>query len=47
MNRFIFIFCFNLGLIAGFPPAFATEAGEIQVLIDVSGSMKQNDPNNL
>lgn len=50
MKQSLLVFCISLLFVAG--PAVAQpdtqySADEIQVLIDVSGSMKQNDPQNL
>ncbi len=42
------ILTFLVGMLFGFSPAFADEqSDDIRILIDVSGSMKLNDPNNL
>jgi len=38
---------FLLGLMALLSPAQATKNNDVRVLIDVSGSMKQNDPHKL
>lgn len=50
MTQLIFIFWTSLLMLysaAGHAAEPAAEAEEIQILIDVSGSMKQNDPQNL
>lgn len=47
MNQSIFAVLVSLLLLTSSAPVFPNETKEIQVLIDVSGSMKQNDPKNL
>jgi len=47
MKQPIVVFCISLLLLVYSVRAFPNQTGEIQVLIDVSGSMKQNDPKNL
>ena len=50
MRQSIFVFCISLLFLSGVATAEqdkSADIDEIQVLIDVSGSMKQNDPKNL
>jgi len=46
MNQSIFAVLVSLLLLSNSAPVFPNETKEIHVLIDVSGSMKQNDPKN-
>jgi len=47
MKQSIVLVSISLLMLFNNVPAFPNEIGDIQVLIDVSGSMKQNDPKNL